>query len=262
MSTESIKTPNWEDIVFENRNKEYGAYIIRTNYSRNVILSAFFMLVIVGLGFAYPTIASWFKSNDVVVEDKKLTTVVQLDQPPPIQDTPPPPPKVEIPPPVKTIKYVAPKVTKEEVVEEEIPTIEEIKKTEVSTETIEGPVETVFVEPVKEVVVEDDNQVYTFVEQNAEFPGGTEAMYKFINKNVKYPAQARRMGTEGKVFVGFVINKDGSIVDVAIVKGISAECDKEAMRVIQMMPPWKAGKQNGKAVRVKFILPINFKLSS
>jgi protein TonB len=70
------------------------------------------------------------------------------------------------------------------------------------------------------------------------------------------------MGTEGKVFVGFVINKDGSIVDVGIVKGISAECDKEAMRVVQMMPPWKAGKQNGKAVRVKFILPINFKLSN
>jgi periplasmic protein TonB len=262
MSTESIKVPNWEDIVFENRNKEYGAYIIRTKYSRNVILSAVIMLGIVGLGFAYPTIASWFKSDDVVVEDKKLTTVVQLDQPPPIQDTPPPPPKVDIPPPVKTIKYVAPKVTKEEVVEEEIPTIEEIKKTEVSTETVEGPVETVFVEPVKEVVVEDDNQVYTFVEQQAEFPGGMEAFYKFMQKNQKYPAQARRMGTEGKVFVQFVVNKDGTIQDVNVIKGVSAELDKEAARLIQLMPAWKAGKQNGKAVRVKFVLPVNFKLSN
>jgi protein TonB len=259
---ETVKAPSWEDIVFENRNKEYGAYIIRTLYSRNLITACGIMLLLIALGFSYPTIAAWFKSDDVVVEEKKLTTVVALDQPPPISETPPPPPKVEIPPPVKTIKYVAPKVTKEEVVEEEIPTIEEIKKTEVSTETVEGPTEVVFEEPVKEVAEVEDNQVYTFVEQNAEFPGGTEAMYKFINKNVKYPAQARRMGTEGKVFVGFVINKDGSIVDVGIVKGISAECDKEAMRVVQMMPPWKAGKQNGKAVRVKFILPINFKLSN
>ncbi len=259
---ETVKAPSWEDIVFENRNKEYGAYIIRTLYSRNLITACGIMLLLIALGFSYPTIAAWFKSDDVVVEEKKLTTVVALDQPPPISETPPPPPKVEIPPPVKTIKYVAPKVTKEEVVEEEIPTIEEIKKTEVSTETVEGPTEVVFEEPVKEVAEVEDNQVYTFVEQNAEFPGGTEAMYKFINRNVKYPAQARRMGTEGKVFVGFVINKDGSIVDVGIVKGISAECDKEAMRVVQMMPPWKAGKQNGKAVRVKFILPINFKLSN
>jgi protein TonB len=259
---ETVKAPSWEDIVFENRNKEYGAYIIRTLYSRNLITACGIMLLFIALGFSYPTIAAWFKSDDVVVEEKKLTTVVALDQPPPISETPPPPPKVEIPPPVKTIKYVAPKVTKEEVVEEEIPTIEEIKKTEVSTETVEGPTEVVFEEPVKEVAEVEDNQVYTFVEQNAEFPGGTEAMYKFINKNVKYPAQARRMGTEGRVFVGFVINKDGSIVDVGIVKGISAECDKEAMRVVQMMPPWKAGKQNGKAVRVKFILPINFKLSN
>ena len=259
---ETVNAPKWEDIVFENRNKEYGAYIIRTLYSRNLITACGIMLLLIALGFSYPTIAAWFKSDDVVVEEKKLTTVVALDQPPPISETPPPPPKVEIPPPVKTIKYVAPKVTKDEVVEEEIPTIEEIKKTEVSTETVEGPTEVVFEEPVKEVAEVEDNQVYTFVEQNAEFPGGTEAMYKFINKNVKYPAQARRMGTEGKVFVGFVINKDGSIVDVGIVKGISAECDKEAMRVVQMMPPWKAGKQNGKAVRVKFILPINFKLSN
>ncbi len=259
---ETVNAPKWEDIVFENRNKEYGAYIIRTLYSRNLLSASGIMLVILLLAFSYPTIAAWFKKDEVVVEEKKLTTVVALDQPPPIQDTPPPPPKVEIPPPVKTIKYVAPKVTKEEVVEEEVPTIEEIKKTEVSTETVEGPTEVVFTEPVKEVAEVEDNQVYTFVEQNAEFPGGMEALNKFISKNVKYPAQARRMGTEGKVFVSFVINKDGTLEDVSVVKGISAECDKEAMRVVQMMPNWKPGKQNGKAVRVKFIYPFNFKLSN
>jgi protein TonB len=174
----------------------------------------------------------------------------------------PPPPKVDVPPPVKTLKYIAPKVTKEEVVEEEIPTIEEIKKTEVSTENVEGDVKVEFTEPVKEVVVEDDaDKIWTVVEQQPEFPGGLEAMMKFLQKNMKYPAQARRMGTEGKVFVGFVVNADGRITDVSLVKGISMELDKEASRVVQSMPPWKPGKQNGRAVRARFVLPVNFKLA-
>ena len=159
------------------------------------------------------------------------------------------------------MKYVAPKVTKEEVVEEEIPTIEEIKKVEISTETTEGPETVVFEEPVKEVVDNGDDQIYTVVEQQPEFPGGMEAMMKFIQKNMKYPAQARRMGTEGRVFIGFVVNLDGKITDVTPIKGISIDCDKEAARVITMMPPWKPGKQNGRAVRVRFVLPVNFKLA-
>jgi len=167
---------------------------------------------------------------------------------------------VEVPPPVKTLKYVAPKVTKEEVVEEEIPTIEEIKKVEVSTETTEGPETVVFEEPVKQVVDNGDDQIYTVVEQQPEFPGGIEAMMKFIQKNMKYPAQARRMGTEGRVFIGFVVNNDGHITDVAPIKGISADCDKEAARVISMMPNWKPGKQNGRTVAVQYNLPVRFTL--
>ena len=260
---EGVGSQHWEDIVFENRNKDYGAYFIRKIYSKNVIVAATIMLVFLGLVFAYPSIAALFKSNDSDDNKKaRKNTVVSLDQPPPIMPNTPPPPRVEVPPPVKTLKYVAPKVTKEEVVEE-VPTIEEIKKTEVSTETTEGPETVVFEEPVKEVVsTGEDNTVYNYVEQQPEFPGGIEAMVKFIQKNMKYPALARRMGVEGKVFVGFVVNKDGSITGVEIVKGISTECDKEATRVVQLMPPWKVGKQNGKPVRVKFIVPINFKLAN
>ena len=89
-----------------------------------------------------------------------------------------------------------------------------------------------------------------------------EALYKFIQKTLKYPTQAKRMGTEGKVFVSFVVNKDGAISDVETIKGISTECDKEAARVVSLFPPWKVGKQNGKPVRVKYVLPINFKLAN
>lgn len=262
MKTEAAVNLHWDDLVFENRNKDYGAYFIRKIYSRNVMMAFGGMLIILTLAILYPTIAEFFRSKEAVNDHKKdLSKVVTLDQPPPIMPNTPPPPRVEVPPPVKTLKYVAPKVTKEEVVEEEIPTIEEIKKVEVSTETTEGPETVVFEEPVKEVVDNGDNQIYTVVEQQPEFPGGYESMMKFLQKNIKYPSQARRMGTEGRVFVGFVVNLDGKITDVTTVKGISADCDKEASRVIMMMPPWKPGKQNGRAVRVRFVLPVNFKLA-
>ena len=240
MKTESAIPQKWDDIVFEGRNKEYGAYFIRQIYSKNVVLSWLLMLAFTGVVIAYPTIAEFFKSRGPKEDVSKLKqTVVTLDQPPPIMPNQPPPPRLEVPPPVKTLKYVAPKVTTKEVVEEEIPTIEEIKKTEISTETTEGPETVVFEEPVKEVVDNGDDQIYTVVEQQPEFPGGMEAMMKFIQKNMKYPAQARRMGTEGRVFIGFVVNLDGKITDVTTVKGISMDCDKEAARVINMMPPRK-----------------------
>jgi protein TonB len=158
------------------------------------------------------------------------------------------------------IKFVPPKVVKEEVVEE-IPTIEEIKQHEVADVAIEGPTEVVFEEPVEEVVVEDENKIFTVVEQQPEFQGGYEAMMNFIKKNMRYPASARRMGVDGTVYVSFVVSKDGSISEVKTIRGISADCDKEAMRVVSMMPAWRPGKQNGKPVFVRFVLPIKFKLN-
>jgi periplasmic protein TonB len=266
MKTEQLNAQRWEDIVFEHRNKEYGAYFNRKSYSKHVILGLVFTVLGGALLLAAPTIIDWIKgataSEEVV---KKTVKYTDLAPPPPITNTPPPP-KVEIPPPVKTIiKYLPPQVTDKEIVEEEeMPTIEEIKTNEVGNENIEGTGEVVFEEPVAEVVEEKGNadQIFTVVEQMPEFEGGQEAMMKFIYKNVKYPSAARRMGIEGTVFVGFVVDSEGKINDVKTVKGISAECDKEAERVIKLMPPWKAGKQNGKAVKVRFVLPIKFKLAT
>jgi periplasmic protein TonB len=104
------------------------------------------------------------------------------------------------------------------------------------------------------------NKVFLVVEQPPEFEGGQEGLNKFVYKHIKYPASARRMNIEGTVYVGFVVNSDGSVSDAAIIKGISADCDKEALRVIQMMPKWRPGKQSGRPVRVKFVYPIKFKL--
>lgn len=108
--------------------------------------------------------------------------------------------------------------------------------------------------------IPDDEKVFFAVEQQAEFPGGMAAMYKFIQKNLKYPAYARRMGIEGNVFVIFLVERDGSISNIKIHRGINADLDKEALRIISLFPNWKPGMQNGKAVKSQFVLPVPFKL--
>jgi protein TonB len=262
MKSEAAVAQSWEDIVFENRNKEYGAYINRKSYSKSVVIATLLTFGVLALVFAAPYIKTWFESNNAGEEDNKLkTTTISLDQPPPITPNQPPPPDVRIPPPVKTvIKFLPPKVTEKEVVEEEeMPTIEEIKQNDTGSENIEGTVEAVFTEPVEEVK-EDPNKIFLVVEQPPEPEGGMEALTKFVQKNLKYPASARRMNIEGTAYVQFVIEPNGAVTEATVIKGISADCDKEALRVIQMMPKWKPGKQSGRPVRVRFVYPIRYRL--
>ena len=166
-----------------------------------------------------------------------------LDIPPTEQPPPPPPP---------------PKIQPEII---EVPDEEEIDEIEVNLDveiTDESAIEEiVFEEPVEEEVADE---VFTIVEQMPVFPGGREAFYQYVQNNFKYPSQARRMGIEGRVFVQFVVEKKGNITEVQAVRGIGAGCNQEAVRIIKNMPKWKAGKQRGKAVKVRMILPITFKL--
>ncbi len=266
MKAAEVDQSRWDDILFESRNRAYGAYVIRSIYGKHVFLACLIAMAIIGIVLAFPSIAEYFKDQehrpDVSLKQIKYN---ELAPPPPIDKNTPPPPKLDIPPPVKTIiKFLPPKVTDKEVIEQEkIPTIEEIKQNETGAENVEGPGEVVFDDPVEEVVKKDNEEdiVFTVVEQQAEFPGGFEAMGKFLAKNMKYPAQARRMGIEGSVFVSFVIDREGNISEPQVIKGISAECDKEAVRVVSLMPPWKPGKQNGKPVKCRFVLPIKFRLA-
>jgi protein TonB len=266
MKADEIDSIGWNDIVFENRNKAYGAYFIRSVYGKNVAVASLIALLIVGFVLAYPSLADFFKAGEDI-EEVALRTIKYTDlaPPPPIDKNTPPPPKLEVPPPVKTIiKFLPPKVTEKEIVEEEeMPTIEEIKQNDTGAENIEGDGQVIFNEPVEEILKTENEEdvIFTVVEQQAEFPGGFESMAKFLSRNMKYPAAARRMGVEGSVYVSFVIDKEGNISDPEVIKGISGECDKEAIRVIKLMPPWKPGKQNGKAVRCRFVLPIKFKLA-
>src|SRR5688572_13984116 len=211
MKTDAVVYPQqWDDIVFEQRNKEYGAYFNRKSYSKHVIWAFLLTIAVLGLVVAAPAIKEWLASGDDEIADDHLKNMtVNLDQPPPITPNQPPPPDVRIPPPVKTIiKFLPPKVTEKEVVEEEeMPTIEEIKQNETGAVDVEGTGEVVFEEPVQEIVApSDEDVIFTVVEQTAEFTGGYEAMAKFLQKNLKYPAAPRRMGIEGSVFVQFVVD--------------------------------------------------------
>ncbi len=259
----SVALPRrWDDIVFENRNQAYGAYVLRRLYTKNILVGLLMTCAVITLVIYAPKIAELLSGEEEVMKAPPRKLVyTELSAPPPIDKPKPPPPQIQLPKLQKVIKFVPPKVVKEEVVEE-IPTIEEIKMNEVAAEEVEGPGEIVWEEPVEEVVIEEDpNKIFMVVEQQPEFEGGYEAMMRFISKNVRYPASARRMGTEGTVYLSFVVGKDGSINDVTVLRGISADCDKEAVRVVQSMPNWKPGKQNGKPVLVRFNLPIRFKLN-
>jgi protein TonB len=156
------------------------------------------------------------------------------------------------PPPPKKIQPEIIEVPDEEEIEEEIEIDLDVEMTE---ETVIE--EVVFEEAPAEEEVET---IFTIVEDQPAPEGGMAAFYQFVQKQMKYPAQARRMGIEGKVFVQFVVDKDGTLTEVKAVKGIGAGCDEEAVRVIEGAPKWKPGKQRGRAVKVRMILPIQFKL--
>ena len=161
------------------------------------------------------------------------------------QETPPPPP----PPAVQEVEVL-------NVVEDNV----ETESIEVNTEETET--EVVIAAPVEAPVEEEEEEVvFVVVESMPEFPGGQQALFKYLSENVKYPVIAQENGIQGRVICQFVVNRDGSIVDVEVVRsGGDPSLDKEAIRVIKSMPKWKPGKQRGKAVRVKYTVPVNFKL--
>jgi periplasmic protein TonB len=183
--------------------------------------------------------------NSGVDPNNNQTMVEEIMEVPPTEQLPPPPPKIEQPQIVE--------VPDEQEIEEEI-------EIDMDTETDVTETKAEVLAPVIEEEKEDPNTIFTVVEETAAPIGGMGAFYEYVSKKIKYPAQAKRMGIEGKVFVEFVIEKDGSITDVKAIKGIGGGCDQEAERILASAPKWKPGKQRGKPVRQKMVLPINFKL--
>jgi len=179
--------------------------------------------------------------RDAVQEPEEI--IIQTD----IQELPPPPPPEQ--PEVTTVLEV--------VADDKEITNELQVSAEVTDETQNIQITPVVVEEEEEVVEE---QIFTVVENDPEFPGGMEALYKYLAQNIKYPQLARDNGITGKVYVTFVVERDGSIANPKVLRDIGGGCGQEAIRVVKSMPKWTPGKQRGKAVRVQFNLPVNFSL--
>ena len=198
-------------------------------------------LLISIMAFTYKTY------DDVSVKDlaKNQAVVEEIMEVPPTDQLPPPPPKIQQPQIIE--------VPDEKKIEEEI---DINMDTEVSEETKVEEIKIV----EQEVEKEDVDQIFSIVEEQATYKGGLASFYEFVGKKIKYPAQAKRMNIEGKVFVEFVIERDGRLTDVKAIKGIGGGCDEEAVRVVMSSPGWNPGKQRGKPVRTRFVIPINFRL--
>jgi protein TonB len=254
----NVSNAERRDIVFEYRNKSYGAFSLRKNYQQTVLFALILSITVIVLVFITPLAISYFTK----INFKKsigISESVNLEEPPPIDKSTPPPPPVVPPPPIQqTIKFTPPKVVKDEEVEEPPPTQEEVKEAQVSTVTQEGEKNLIDLPP-EQVADPDEGKVFTVVEEMPSFPGGEAKLLELLS-HIQYPTLAREEGISGWVYLNFIIDKDGKIRDAKITKGIGGGCDEEALRVLLSLPDWKPGRQNGRAVAVRNNIRINFSL--
>lgn len=281
MAKIDLYDPKWVDMVFAGKNKEYGAYQLRKGTSgRNI--KALLILVIaaalVGGFLAWKVIEQkQAEEQQAYMEAMELAKLQQQAKKEEKKKEPVKPKvemKKEIPVARETQKFTAPVIKKDELVKEEnqVKQMDKLDdKVAVGTENKEG-VKDRTVEAVRNDIAvappppppapkpEVSNKVFDVVEEMPSFPGGQGALMSFLNSNIKYPVVAQENGVQGRVIVGFVVERDGSITDVKVMRSVDPSLDREAQRVIKAMPKWKPGKQNGSAVRVKYTVPVVFRL--
>ncbi|GGB98974.1 energy transducer TonB [Dyadobacter sediminis] len=259
------------DIVFEGRNKLYGAYDLRKSYGqtiqRSVLMGVTLFLLMVMLPNLYARLVPEPKDSDIayIVEAKPVDIKIEV---------PPVPPAAEKPAPaVKMVRSLPPVVLPDNQVEIENipPTKEELETALPGQENISGIEDLDGIVPPTVPVANDkaiaaevkpkSDEIFRIVEQAPEYRGGIAAMSAFLQKNLKYPSPAATAGIQGRVFVEFTVGTDGKIENVTAIKGIGFGCDEEAVRVVKLMQNWIPGKQSGAPVRVRFTLPIAFQLN-
>ena len=267
---------NWTDLVFEGKNKEYGAYVLRRDTGKRNVKALIWVMIgialIFGIAYANLAIQNAMKQNAAIETDVELSKLAQKKEA-----------KVERKEPVKveveqkvvekvksSVKFTAPEIKKDDEVkpEDEIKSQDDLSKTNtaIGTFDVKGNDEAEGeVLKAKEVVVdekpkEEETKVFDVVEQMPSFPGGDAELMKFLHDHIKYPVVAEENGIQGRVIAQFVVERDGSISDVKVIKSVDPSLDKEAIRVLKSMPKWIPGKQNGSAVRVKYTVPVTFRL--
>jgi len=264
-STEKVR--DLKDIVFEGRNKEYGAYTLKNLYNKYVSLSTTGAILLFTLIASYPLITAFFVQEDNTDKSTGTVRVITLENI--FTEIPADKKDLQIPktnsPKTPSIKFLVPDVKPDALVTNEvIPTQEELLGNNPGTETVEGNSNGIDLIEENIELIETNNEatetVYNWAEEMPKFPGGETELRKFFSQNLIYPEIAKRAGVEGKVILSFIVDKNGNIVDVKVAKSIGARCDEEAMRVINIMPRWIPGKQNGNPVLTRINIPVVFKL--
>lgn len=271
----NLNSSDWCDIIFEGKNKAYGAYEMRQSSSKRHIISFGCVLVFTALVAVSPQLINAAKPDKELLGTNLLggPTVVDMLPPEepeeiPVDPSLPPPP----PPMINSIAFSPPVITEDSNVreEDEMVTQEELRESTamISTVTYESE-NTTGVDPGE--VLREQREItgdpapnpdtpVDFVEIMPQYPGGNSEMMKYLNNNIKYPSIASENGIEGRVILRFVVGKDGSISNVRVLKGLDSSCDKEAVRVVKSMQKWIPGRQNGHPIAVNYTLPVMFKL--
>ena len=258
MAKDKIIVPAFDDLVFEERNKEYGAYKLRKKYSRTVIIAMLIGIVILCTAVITPYLNAKAAENRAKRAERQVElTMENLDQPNDVIAPPPPPP----PPPAdvaQQAKYVPPVVVDSLKPEEtvQLMTADQAQVEVKNEEVVEQ------VQEVKEEVQEEEPEAEPFVvvEEMPMFPGGETELLKYIADHTQYPEVAKENNIQGKVIIRFCVTSKGGVDKVSILKGVDPELDKEAIRVVGTLPAFKPGKQGGKPVPVWYMVPINFTL--
>ena len=270
----------WLNLVFKNRNQSYGAYELRLHSGQSTLRALIISVPLFIMLFAGPLIYKHMEPEEVAIATPdRIMEVIEV--PLPVIEKPKSQEKLEMPKAepvqekVKMIALPSKPIVVEDPVQIDPPTIEDIKKSVIGPVTQDGLENRLIHVPSQGEGngvtggagtadgTGSDNEIYntTSIEVYPEFIGGMKEWTKFIQRNLRYPAMAMDQGKQGKVFVSFVVEKDGSVSNVTVIRGIGYGCDEEALRVISKSPKWKPGKQNGRNVRVKYTMPLGFAIT-
>ena len=276
MSKIDLIDNSWVDLVFEGKNQAYGAYQLRKNTGTRNVKALLTVIAVIAaifiIAWAKVAIENAMPKQTVNTADVELSKLAQkkeakVDRKESV--------KVEMEQKVvekvkSSVKFTAPEIKKDDEVkpEDEIKSQDDLSKTNTAIGTFDvkgNDEEAGEVLKAKEVVVdekpkEEETKIFDVVEQMPSFPGGDAELMKFLGSHIKYPSIAEENGISGRVIATFVVERDGSITDVRILKSVDPSLDKEAIRVLQSMPRWIPGKQNGSPVRVKYTVPVTFRL--
>ncbi|MDR3651922.1 MAG: TonB family protein [Paludibacter sp.] len=265
MAKIDLTSLEWRELIFQGKNKEYGAYKMRSESDKRHNRAMIIVAVVAVVGFSLPRLIEMVKPKykEVNVDVTELSRLKPAEVKNDVKKIE----KIAPPPELKSsIKFTAPVIKKDEEVKDEnqLKSQEDLNKTTtaISIADVKGKDNgKIDIADVKQAVTQEvEEKVYTVIEQMPQFPGGEQELLNYINKNIKYPVIAQENGIQGKVILRFVVSKTGMVDRVEVIRSLDPACDKEAVRVVKSLPKFIPGKQNGVNVSVWYTLPVTYRL--